>query len=136
MFAHHAVLTIVVAPNVDNVDVLEQLLNARHRLLVAMFVMTIAGAEPRPIEVEDLGGKGDAFGISPERIIYADKEISHLERVVDRAAFCIVAGEVLGFVIEDLRREDALLESDNLSHLVGCGRRRGLRMAKGGVDRL
>ena len=87
--------------------------------MVAMIVMTIAGAEP----AADTGrrsadGKGNAFGIYPERIVYADKEISHLRREVDRAAFGIVAGEELGFVIEDLRREDTLLEGDNLGHLV------------------
>ena len=44
MFAHHVVLMIVVAPNVGNVDVLEQRPHARHRLMIIMFVMTIAGA--------------------------------------------------------------------------------------------
>ena len=46
---------------------------------------------------------------------------SHLEREVDRAALGIIAGEELGFVIEDLRREDTLLEGDDLGHLIRCG---------------
>ena len=128
MLADHAPLVIVVAPNVGDVDVPEQVLDPRYRQIIV--IVTPAGA-PGPVEIEDLRRKRDPFGVQPKRIVDPDKKL--LRREVNRAAPGIIAGEGLGFVIEYLGREYALLEGDDLGHLVRGGGSLRLRMTEGGI---
>src|SRR5215472_5661989 len=95
-------------------------------------VMTLACAQPGAIKIKNLRGERKFFRIAPERIIDADEKL--LCRQYDGTTLGIVAGEELGLFVEDLGSEKALLESDDLGHLIGRWRRRCLRMAKRGID--
>src|SRR5690242_3688139 len=97
-------------------------------------VMTLTSTQPGTVEIKNLRGEWGFSRIAPERIIDADEKL--LRRQGDGSPLGIIAGEELGSLVEDLGREQSLLEGDDLSHLSRGRRRRCLRVAERGVDRL
>ena len=121
MLTHHVTIMIIMTPIVVGVDTPEYVVVVvSHGATMVIVIVTCFGMEPRTVEVEDLRCEGDVFiWIETERIVYPDKEF--LQRQRNWAPFGVIVGEEFRLPVEDLRREDALLEIDDLSNWSAVG---------------